>query len=353
MHIQSIKERRDYLLICGPCSAESEHQVLTTAKELIENVNIDVFRAGIWKSRTSPGNFEGVGNIGLKWLSKVKNEFNIPVATEVITPVHAEKCITAGIDYLWIGARTVVNPYAVKEIAEILKGTKIKVLVKNPIYPDIKLWVGAITRLEKANIDDVIAIHRGFYPYYTTQYRNNPLWEMPIELKRIRPDIKIICDPSHIAGNTKFLKDIIQQAFDLEMSGLIIESHNNPDKALSDSKQQIKPVDLKKLLNEITIRDNKFFDDKKISFLRKEIDKIDDILLEKTALRMRIVEEIGYHKKEKNITILQGERSLFLFKDRIAKATKLQLNKDFIKELMKAIHNEAVRIQVEIMKNEK
>jgi len=345
-----LKGRRDYLLICGPCSAESEQQVLSTAKELIENVNIDIFRAGIWKSRTSPDNFEGVGSIGLEWLLKVKNEFNIPVATEIITPIHAEKCITAGIDYLWIGARTVVNPYTVKEIAEVIKGTKTKVMVKNPIYPDIKLWVGAITRLEEANINDVIAIHRGFYPYYTTQYRNNPLWEIPIELKRIRQDIKIICDPSHIGGNTKFLKDIIQQALDLEMSGLMIESHNNPAKALSDSKQQIKPVDLKKLLDEITIRDNIFFDDEKINFLRKEIDKIDDILLEKMAFRMRLVEEIGHHKKEKNITILQGDRSRFLFKDRISKAEKLQINKNFVKELMKAIQNEAVRIQVEIMK---
>ncbi len=342
-------KKRPVLLIAGPCSAETRDQTLLSADELIQNCNPDIFRAGVWKSRTNINSFEGSGKKALKWLSEVKSTYGIPVATEILTPGHVELCLKENIDYLWLGARTVANPYIVKEICEALKGVDHNILVKNPINPDIKLWIGAIERVRQTGAKDVMAIHRGFSTYYNYPYRNMPLWDIPIELKRNMPDLPIICDPSHICGKKICLQEIMQQALDLEMDGLMVETHPDPEAAMSDSEQQIRAKQLQIILSNLIIRMHSDSKHQKLMSLRNEIDLIDDQLLETLARRMHIIVEIGKLKKENKITILQAGRSRHLFADRMMKGNDLRLNPDFLKNLLKTIHNEAIRIQMDIL----
>lgn len=344
-----IKGEREVLLISGPCSTESREQILKTAEELMNNCRPDIFRAGAWKARTEVSAYEGAGEESLDWLLEVKKKYNIPLAVEVLSAEQTKLCLEKQIDYLWIGARTVANPYLVKEICNELKGKDVCVMIKNPINPDIRLWTSAINRVKDAGIKTIFAIHRGFSTYSKSPYRNMPLWEIPIELKRLMPEIKIICDPSHICGKTACIKEISQKALDLEMHGLMIEAHYNPKIAKSDANQQLTPKQLKELIDSLKFRSEKELEDNLLENLRKEIDCIDDQLLETLSRRLKIVEEIGKVKKDKNITILQSERFSYLFNDRIRKAKNLNLNTDFIRDILKAIHSEAIRIQSDIL----
>lgn len=344
------------LVISGPCSAENEEQVISTAKQLARTKKVHVYRAGLWKPRTRPNYFEGVGSKGLLWLQKVKKETDLKIAVEVAKPKHVEECLAHGIDILWIGARTVVNPFSVEEIAEALKGVDIPVLVKNPINPDLKLWMGALERVNKSGIKKLAAVHRGFYSLNQSMYRNPPMWEIPIELKRLIPNLPILVDPSHICGNTELLAEIAQKGMDLEMDGLMIESHYKPWAALSDAKQQIEPKDLKLLLDNLILRKvsgTKEFENNLTKF-RTQIDEIDDELLEILGRRLKIVNEIGEYKNEHEITILQLKRWSYIIEDRLKKGLKHNLNKDFLLKLLELMHAESMRIQTEIMnKNSK
>lgn len=345
------------IIIAGPCSAESEEQLLTTARAL-KKLNIDIFRAGVWKSRTRPNNFEGVGKIGLKWLQQVKTETGLPIAVEVAKPVHIENALKNDIDILWIGARTTVNPFTVQELAEAMKGTNVKVLIKNPINPDLNLWIGAIERVYNAGIKSIAAVHRGFSAFENTRFRNTPTWQIPIELKRLLPDIPLICDPSHICGNRSMIFEVAQKALDLNYDGLMIETHFNPNGALSDQQQQVTPGQLKKILGDLKIRkpssDNEDFINQ-LEELRCKIDNIDRELLETLTARMTVVEKIGKYKKKHNITILQVERWREIFKTRPQWAKKMNLNEKFIAELYKLIHDESIRKQTGVFekKNKK
>lgn len=345
-------KNRNVIIIAGPCSAESRKQTLQSADELFSHCRPDVFRAGVWKSRTNINSFEGYGMKALKWLREVKNKYGIPVATEVLTPEHVELCLKEEIDYIWLGARTVANPFIVREICEALKGTNQGILIKNPVNPDLKLWIGAVERVMMTGAVNISAVHRGFSTYYNSPYRNMPLWDIPIEMRRIMPDLPIICDPSHICGKRNCLQEIMQQALDLEMDGLMIETHSDPEKAMSDSEQQIRAEQLKRILSNLVIRSHSNSKHQKLLNLRNEIDQIDDQLLEILARRMKIIEQIGILKKTHRITILQARRSRHLFADRMKKGKELQLSSAFLKELLKSIHNEAIRIQMEILNSE-
>ncbi|MDR1201919.1 MAG: bifunctional 3-deoxy-7-phosphoheptulonate synthase/chorismate mutase type II [Tannerellaceae bacterium] len=337
------------IVITGPCSAESEEQVMAAARS-IASKDIKIFRAGIWKPRTKPGGFEGVGTIGLKWLKRVKDETGMYVATEVATRDHVFEALKAGIDILWIGARTTVNPFAVQEIADALKGVDIPVLIKNPVNPDLELWIGAIERIYGAGIQRIGAIHRGFSSYDKKIYRNLPLWHIPIELRRRLPQLSIFCDPSHIGGKRELIAPLSQQAMDLSFDGLIIESHCNPDAALSDSEQQITPDVLDYVLNLLVIRDVTQTTEN-LSELRRQIDQIDEQLLELLAKRMRISREIGVYKKEHNMPVLQSPRYNEILENRSSMAESMELSPDFVKEILREIHEESVRQQMEIMTN--
>jgi len=343
------------LVIAGPCSAESEDQLLRTAHEIAKIRQVQVFRSGIWKPRTRPGEFEGVGNKGLKWLQKVKSETGLKVAIEVAKPEHVEKALAHQIDIIWLGARTVVNPFSVQEIAEAIKGNDIPVMVKNPINPDLKLWVGAIERIHAAGIKNLVAVHRGFHYFERSPFRNAPMWEIPIELKRIAPSLPIITDPSHICGKRDMILSISQKALDFEMDGLMIESHFNPGKALTDASQQLTPNDLNILLNELVIReksiDTEFFS--KFEELRTEIDKLDGELLQILASRLQIIDEIGRFKKENHITILQMKRWVGILEDRLAQGTHLGLKKEFLQRLLALIHKESIQRQSDIFTESK
>ena len=345
--INGIDSKRP-IVIAGPCSAESREQVLETAASLAAK-GIKIFRAGIWKPRTKPGGFEGVGAVGLPWLKEVKQTTGILTATEVATPYHVFEAIKAGIDILWIGARTVANPFAMQELADALKGTDIPVLIKNPVNPDLELWIGAIERMYRAGITNLGVIHRGFSSYEKKLYRNLPLWHIPIELKRRYPNITVFCDPSHIGGKRELVAPIAQQALDLKFEGLIIESHCNPDCALSDAAQQITPDVLDYTLNMLVIRENGQTTEN-INILRKQIDEIDEKLLTILAKRMRISKEIGIYKKEHNMPILQSGRYNDILENRAKQGEALNLSGDFVTEIMKAIHEESVKVQMEIMK---
>lgn len=337
------------IVITGPCSAESEEQVMAAARS-IASKDIKIFRAGIWKPRTKPGGFEGVGAIGLKWLKRVKEETGMYVATEVATRDHVFEALKAGIDILWIGARTTVNPFAVQEIADALRGVDIPVLIKNPVNPDLELWIGAIERIYGAGIQRIGAIHRGFSSYDKKIYRNLPLWHIPIELRRRLPQLPIFCDPSHIGGKRELIAPLSQQAMDLSFDGLIIESHCNPDAALSDSEQQITPDVLDYVLNLLVIRDVTQTTEN-LSELRRQIDNIDEQLLELLAKRMRISREIGVYKKEHNMPILQSPRYNEILENRSNMGESMDLNPEFVKEILREIHEESVRQQMEIMTN--
>ncbi|MGE5424149.1 MAG: chorismate mutase [Syntrophothermus sp.] len=341
-------------VIAGPCSAETEAQVLSTAKMLAKIPQVKVFRAGIWKPRTRPSSFEGVGRTGLKWLRKVKEETGLMTTVEVAGPQHVKEALEAGIDMLWIGARTVVNPFSVQEIAEALTGKDVPVMVKNPMNPDINIWIGALERLNQAGINKLIAVHRGFSFLNHTPYRNSPMWEIPIELKRLCPDLPIITDPSHICGDTKLLFATSQKALDLEMNGLMIETHSCPPEALTDREQQITPEELKELLGKLIIREesgNIDFENH-LEELRSEIDKIDEELIHLLAKRMDIVGEIGHYKKENNITILQIKRWKQVITDRMRKGEELGLSKEFLVKLLEALHEESIQRQIRVMNEE-
>lgn len=294
------------MIIAGPCSAESREQVLKTASELAAR-GVKIFRAGIWKPRTKPGGFEGIGVEGLPWMKQVKQETGMLVATEVATPAHVFEALKAGIDILWVGARTVTNPFAMQELADALKGVDIPILVKNPVNPDLELWVGAIERLYNAGLRRLGVIHRGFSSYEKKIYRNAPLWHIPIELRRRYPNLTIFCDPSHIGGKRELVAPISQQALDLNFDGLIIESHCDPDSALSDAAQQVTPEVLDYTLQLLVVRDNAQTTEN-ISILRRQIDEVDEQLLSLLAKRMHISQEIGTYKKEHNMPILQNKR---------------------------------------------
>ncbi len=343
------------LLISGPCSLESEEQALATARELAKDKRVFVYRGGVWKPRTRPGMFEGVGSIGLEWLKKVKEETGLLVGTEVANAQHVEECLKAGIDVMWIGARSTASPFVVQEIADVLKGTDQVIMVKNPVNPDVQLWVGALERLNQAGLKNLVAIHRGFTPFSDTKYRNYPNWKTVIELKRILPNLPIICDPSHIAGKREYLFEISQKAFDLGMDGLMIESHIDPSCALSDKDQQVTPADLGKILDKLVIKyansDDPLFDNK-LEILRGRIDEIDHEIMEILASRMEIVRQIGLYKKENKVTALQINRWAQIMDDRTKLAKKLNLDETFVKILFQLIHEDSVRQQTDLMDNE-
>jgi chorismate mutase len=341
------------LLISGPCSAESEEQVMKTAFGLQKTGKVKIFRAGMWKPRTRPGEFEGVGVEGLKWLKRVKTETGMLTAVEVANPQHVEAALTFGVDVLWIGARTVVNPFSIQELAEVLKGTGIPVMVKNPLTPDIKLWMGALERINKAGITKLAAVHRGFHYFQKSPYRNAPMWEIPIELKRLVPHLPLITDISHISGRRELLLEIAQKALDLETNGLMIESHYNPLVAMTDAAQQITPEALNDLMNNLKIREISGTIDfeNKLEALRTEIDKLDGELLQLLAKRMEIVDEIGQYKRENNITILQLKRWQHIIDDRIAIGSNLGLDNRFLIQLLELVHEASIQRQTKIFKN--
>lgn len=336
------------LVIAGPCSAETEEQVLETAHSLAARGN-KIFRAGIWKPRTKPGGFEGVGSIGLEWLQKARAETGMYVATEVATAKHTEEALKAGIDILWVGARTTANPFAVQEIADALKGVDIPVLVKNPVNPDLELWIGALERIHNAGIRKLGAIHRGFSSYEKKIYRNMPQWHIPIELRRRIPNLPILSDPSHIGGKRELIAPLSQQAMDLNFNGLIIESHCNPDCAWSDAAQQVTPDVLEYILNVLVIREGVQASTENLNLLRKQIDECDDNLIEILSRRMRIVREIGMYKKEHNMTVLQSGRYSEIINKRGQQGKACDMDPEFIKEVFESIHQESVRQQIEIV----
>jgi chorismate mutase len=343
------------LVMAGPCSAETEEQVMETARQLKER-GIQIFRAGIWKPRTRPNSFEGMGKEALPWLRKVKEELGMYTATEVANANHVFEALKFGVDILWIGARTSANPFAVQEIADALNGSNIPVLVKNPVNPDVELWIGAFERLNQAGIKKLAAIHRGFSTYGKSFYRNDPQWQIPIELKRRIPNLPIITDPSHICGQRDGLFEISQEAMDLNFDGLIIESHITPDKALSDAAQQITPDALRKMLDSLVLRkaniDNVMLMHT-LEDLRREIDKYDDRLIDILAGRMKVADKIGQYKKENNITILQSSRWDELLNKRISMAEKKGLSEEFMVKVLRAIHQESINHQTKVMNEPK
>ncbi len=338
------------ILIAGPCSAETEEQVMDAATQLAAK-GVKIFRAGIWKPRTKPGGFEGIGAKGLQWLKRVKKETGMYVTTEVATKDHVFEALKAGVDILWIGARTSVNPFAVQEIADALKGVDIPVLVKNPVNPDLELWIGAFERLYGAGLRRLGAIHRGFSAYDKKIYRNLPLWHIPIELRRRMPELPIFCDPSHIGGKRELIAPLSQQAMDLSFDGLMIESHPNPDSAWSDASQQITPDVLDYVVNLLVIR-NETQTTENLAELRRQIDGIDEQLLELLTKRMRISREIGVYKKEHNMPILQSPRYSEILEKRSDMGETMGLSTEFVREILKEIHEESVRQQMIVM-NEK
>ena len=346
--LPGIEDKRP-LVIAGPCSAETEEQVLSTAKSIVSK-GIKIFRAGIWKPRTKPGGFEGVGAIGLQWLKRAKEETGLYVATEVATRDHVFEALKAGIDVLWIGARTVVNPFAVQEIADALRGVDIPVLIKNPVNPDLELWIGAVERILGAGLNRLGVIHRGFSSYDKKMYRNLPLWHIPIELHRRYPNLPIFCDPSHIGGRRELIAPLCQQAMDINFDGLMIESHCNPDGAWSDAAQQITPDVLDYVLNMLVIRDATQTTEN-LKELRKQIDNIDEGLLELLAKRMRVSREIGIYKKEHNMPILQTPRYGEILENRSKMGETMDLNPEFVKKILTEIHEESIRQQMMIMNN--
>jgi len=338
------------LVIAGPCSAESEGQLINTANQLASIGQVNVFRAGIWKPRTRPGDFEGVGEEGLKWLKQVKKETGLLTTVEVADSSHVELALKHKVDILWIGARTVVSPFSVQAIVEALNGIDIPIMVKNPVNPDIKLWLGAIERFSAVGINKLIAVHRGFHYFEKSPFRNAPMWEIPIELKRIAPSLPIIVDPSHICGRRELIESVAQKALDLEMDGLMIESHHDPDNAFTDAAQQITPANLQKLLDNLVLRDKRGSIDfqHKLEELRTEIDKLDGELIQILAKRMEIIDEIGDYKRENDITILQMKRWVGIINDRMSIGTHMGLDKVFMKKLLTLIHKESIQRQENI-----
>ena len=334
-------------VIAGPCSAETEEQVMNTAAQLAGK-GVKIFRAGIWKPRTKPGGFEGIGKEGLPWLNRVQQELGMKVATEVATKSHVEAALEAGIDVLWIGARTAANPFAMQEIADALAGHDVPVLVKNPVNPDLELWIGGLERINQAGITRLGVIHRGFSTYEKKLYRNLPMWQIPIELHRRLPELPIFCDPSHIGGARELVAPLCQQAMDLGFDGLIVECHCNPDAAWSDAKQQVRPDVLDFILDRLVIR-NTAASTESLDVLRHQIDEIDNSLIEMLAKRMRISREIGQYKREHDMTVVQTTRYNEILDKRGAQGVLCGMSADFIKAVFEAVHEESVRQQIEIM----
>ena len=349
--MQKIWDKRP-IIISGPCSAETEEQVLETATRLAATGKVDMLRAGIWKPRTKPGMFEGIGTKALSWLANAKKATGLPVTVEVATAKHVENALQFDVDMLWIGARTTVNPFSVQEVCDALRGVDVPVLIKNPINPDLELWCGGIERLFKVGVKDVGMIHRGFSNYGNTEFRNAPMWHLPIEMKRRFPEMLIICDPSHICGNRTGLQNIAQKSIDLDFGGLMIESHIDPDNAWSDAKQQITPERLSELLGDLVWRsessDQKEFLNA-LAKLREQINHIDDELLALIGQRMKIADKIGEYKRENNITILQTHRWNEILGKAFVKGELLGLSKDFITKYFDAIHLESISHQNNIM----
>ena len=340
------------LLISGPCSAETEVQMMETARQLANLNKVDVFRAGIWKPRTRPNAFEGVGSVGLQWLRKVKSETGLATCTEVACDRHVQEALEAGIDVLWIGARTSANPFAMQEIANALQGVDTTVFVKNPVNPDIELWIGAIERLYAAGVRRIGAIHRGFSAYEKTAYRNQPKWQIPIELRMRIPGLPLLCDPSHIGGARRFLLEISQKAMDLNYDGLMIESHIDPDRALSDSSQQLTPLALQDLLGRLKLRheisqDAWFLD--VLGELRGQIDVFDEQLIDLMEQRMHVAEKIGLYKKENDITIYQNKRWEEIIRRMTERGLSKGLSYEFVDQMFKAIHQESINHQAKVM----
>lgn len=342
------------IVIAGPCSAESESQVLKTAQALSKQPQVRYFRAGIWKPRTRPNTFEGVGEAGLPWLKLARRETGLPIATEVANAAHVELALKYEVDLIWIGARTTVSPFAVQEIAEALKGTDIPILVKNPMNADLSLWLGAIERFTNVGLRKLGAIHRGFSSYQPSAYRNLPLWQLPMELKRRFPGIPLLCDPSHIAGQRDMIYAVSQKAMDLDMDGLMIETHPTPAEALSDAEQQVTPDMLADILARLAVRnasvENPEFQSE-LDALRIIIDRIDQDILEALAHRMQVVSKIGAAKIQSGVTALQVSRMDAILKKQTQKAIEMELNPDHIHEIYRSIHEESVRLQTEMMRD--
>jgi len=340
------------LLISGPCSAETEEQVLETAQRLANTGKVDVLRAGIWKPRTKPGMFEGIGVKGLPWLLQAKKITGLPTAVEVATAKHVEVALQFDVDILWIGARTTVNPFSVQEVADALRGTHVPVLVKNPINPDLELWSGAIERLQKVGVKDIGMIHRGFSNYGNTEFRNAPMWHLPIEMKRRYPEMLLICDPSHICGNRHMLQSIAQKSIDLDFGGLMLESHIDPDNAWSDAKQQVTPERLAEIYEALVWRAENTTEQEfvtALATLREQINHIDDELLTLIGQRMKIADKIGIYKRDNNVTILQTNRWNEILDRAVNKGEQLGLSKEFIIRYFDAVHLESISHQNKVM----
>ena len=335
------------IVIAGPCSAETEEQVMTTATQLSQK-GCHMFRAGVWKPRTKPGGFEGNGEKALPWMKRVKDETGMLVATEVATPKHVELALKYDVDILWVGARTSANPFAMQELADSLVGVDVPVFVKNPVNPDLELWIGAMERINRAGVKRMAAIHRGFSSYDKKIYRNLPMWQIPIELHRRIPNLPIICDPSHIGGRRELIAPLCQQAMDLGFEGLIVESHCQPDDAWSDAKQEVTPDVLDYILSLLVVRDDTVTTEG-IQALRKQIDEFDNELMNLLAKRMRVCREIGQYKKEHNMTVLQASRYNEILEKRGAQGSLCGLSADSVARIFEEIHEESVRQQLEII----
>jgi len=346
------KDKRP-IVIAGPCSAETREQVIDTCVRLHKTKKADIIRAGIWKPRTRPNSFEGIGEEGLPWMEEVKKLTGMPVTVEVAKAAHVELALKHDIDILWLGARTTVNPFAVQEIADSLRGVDIPVLVKNPINPDLALWLGSIERLEKVGLKEIGAIHRGFSNLGEKYYRNRPQWQIALEFKRLREDIPLICDPSHICGRRDILQDVSQKAMDLDFDGLMIESHIDPDNAWSDAAQQITPEEFGRMITEMVLRED-YEDDlpiqNNLEYLRQEIDHVDDEILNLISNRMKLVRDVANYKKENNVTILQQRRWNFVLEKAMNQGMQNELSKEFINKLIRVIHEESIDQQDKIMK---
>ncbi len=340
------------LIIAGPCSAESEKQVMQTAIEIAKLGKVKVYRAGVWKPRSRPGTFEGAGEDGLKWLSRVKRESGLLTAVEVATPLHVEKALSYGIDILWIGARTASNPFSIEQIINALRDANLPVLVKNPVNPDLDLWIGALERLNRLGINKLAAVHRGFYPYERTRLRNIPKWELAIDLKSRFPNLPVLADPSHIAGQASLVQEVAQKALDLSLDGLMIEVHCDPPKALSDARQQLTPAHLKTILDQLVFRtpttSNADFVDV-LGRIRDKIDSIDQQILDLLAYRMRLVEQIGEYKRNSNVSVFQLRRWESILESRIECGKRLGLDEEYVKSLLRLVHKESIRKQADIL----
>lgn len=340
------------LIISGPCSAETEAQVLETADRLKATGKVDMLRAGIWKPRTRPGSFEGIGTKGLPWLQQAKKNTGLPITVEVATGKQVEDALHFDVDVLWIGARTTVNPFSVQEVADALRGVNVPVLIKNPINPDLELWTGAVERVAKAGVSNIGLIHRGFSSYGNTEYRNAPMWHMVIEMKRRNPDMILINDPSHICGRRDILADVAQKAIDLDFDGLMIESHIDPDNAWSDAKQQVTPERLSEMLSNIIWRKEDVSSENfhvALDKLREQINQLDDELMLLLGQRMKVADKIGQYKKENNVTILQTNRWNQILERAYSKSDKLGLSREFITKYLDAVHMESINRQNQIM----